>query len=84
MTLHLVFSQQGLEDCLLRRHSKDPVVLLGDSTYALLQCDIECFVLSADATARGISDHGNNIRSIDYAGLVELTMAHIPVVSWAN
>ncbi len=84
MTLHLIFNPQGLVSCLQRRDTADPMVLLGDGTYALTQSDIECFVLSEDAAARGVTGNSKNIRSIDYAELVELSMNHSPVVSWAD
>ena len=84
MTLHLVFNLQGLESCLQRRQPADPIVLLGDGTYAQYQSDIECFVLREDAAARGITSNGKNIRGIDYAEFVELSTDHNPVVSWAD
>jgi len=84
MTLHLVFNPQGFASCLQRRDPADPMVLLGDGTYALTQSDVECFVLKEDAAARGITSNGKNLRNIDYAELVELSMNHGPVVSWAD
>ena len=84
MSLHLVFTLQGLESCLLRRQPAEPIVLLGDGTYALSQIDIECFVLREDAAARGITSNGKNIHGIDYAEFVELSTDHSPVVSWAD
>ena len=84
MTLHLVFNLQGLESCLQRRQPAEPIVLLGDGTYALSQSDIECFVLREDAAARGIISNGKYIYDIDYAEFVELSTDHNPVVSWAD
>ena len=84
MTLHLVFNLQGLESCLKRRQPADPIVLMGDGTYALSQSEIECFVLREDAAARGITSNGRNIHGIDYAEFVELSTDHKPVVSWAD
>ena len=84
MTLHLVFNLQGLESCLQRRQPADPIVLMGDGTYALSQSDIECFVLREDAAARGITSNGKNIHGIDYAEFVQLSTDHNPVVSWAD
>tara|TARA_B100000900_G_scaffold405166_1_gene414410 strand:- start:1136 stop:1390 length:255 start_codon:yes stop_codon:yes gene_type:complete len=84
MSLHLVFSRQGLASCLPRRHSEDPIVLFGDGIYALLENDIECLLLLEDAIARGISINSNTARAIDYAELVKLTLNHTPIVSWAD
>ena len=84
MSLHLVFTLQGLESCLQRRQPAEPIVLLGDGAYALSQSDIECFVLREDAAARGITSNGKNIHGIDYAEFVELSTNHNPAVSWAD
>ena len=84
MTQHLVFDLQGLERCLQRRQPAEPIVLLGDGTYAISQSYLECFVLREDAAARGITSNGKNIHGIDYAEFVELSTNHNPVVSWAD
>ena len=84
MSLHLIFSRQGLASCLPRRQSEDPIVVFGDGVYALLENDIECFVLKEDAIARGIPINSNTAHAIDYAEVVRLTLNHSPVVSWAD
>ena len=84
MSLHLIFSRQGLASCLPRRQPEDPIVVFGDGIYALLENDIECFVLEEDAIARGITIDSNTAHAIDYTEVVKLTLNHSPVVSWAD
>ena len=86
MSLHLIFSRQGLTSCLPRRQSEDPIVVFGDGIYALLENEnnIECFVLKEDAIARGIPINSSTAHAIDYAEVVKLTLNHSPVVSWAD
>jgi len=84
MSLHLIFNRQGLASCLPCRQSEDPIVVFGDGVYAVLEKDIECFVLKEDAIARGIPINSSTAHAIGYAEVVKLTLNHSPVVSWAD
>ena len=91
MSLHLVFSEQGLHSCLTRRHPDDIVLMLGDGVYACPQWhqarlpSDKARLLSADAKARGISDAQRGaIETVDYDGFVALTEVHSPIVSWKD
>ena len=91
MSLHLVFSQNGLSACLQRRRPADPVLMLGDGVYACQQWLHEqlpsdlAFVLAADAATRGIGDEQRgDITAVDYTEFVALTEAHSPIVSWKD
>ncbi|NCF76818.1 MAG: sulfurtransferase complex subunit TusB [Proteobacteria bacterium] len=91
MSLHLVFSEQGLHSCLKRKHPDDIVLMLDDGVYACLKWhqarlpSDKARLLSADAKARGISDAQRGaIETVDYDGLVALTEVHSPIVSWKD
>lgn len=91
MSLHLVFSEEGLRSCLLRRHPEDIVLMLDDGVYGCHQWhqanlpSIMARLLRTDAEARGISAAQRGaIETVDYDGLVALTEAHSPVVSWKD
>ncbi|NCF32807.1 MAG: hypothetical protein GWP50_04475 [Proteobacteria bacterium] len=84
MSLHLVFSAEGLASCLQSRVVEEPIVLLGDGVYASSQNLNCCFVLQHDANARGVAPSSDSSAHIDYAAILELTIAHHPSVSWTN
>lgn len=91
MSLHLVFSAQGMRSCLDRWSPGDFLILIGDGVYGanhVEQTNVETSavaVLDSDARARGVSDcehHG--LRLIDYMEFVRLTEQHSPIVSWKD
>ena len=91
MSLHLVFSEQGLHSCLKRRHPDDIVLMLDDGVFACSQWHHLSLpsgmarLLKTDADARGISNAQRGaIETVDYDGLVALTEAHSPIVSWKD
>jgi sulfur relay protein TusB/DsrH len=91
MSLHLVFSEQGMDSCLKRRHPTDIVLMLDDGVYACPlwhQANLPsnmARLLRKDADARGISAAQRGaIETVDYEGLVALTEAHSPIVSWKD
>ena len=90
MALHLIYSVQGLNACLLRRCTNDPILLLGDGVYASRNWPetnipkAHARMLAADSEARGIDSVSESIKTVDYAGFVELTEQHSPIVSWKD
>ena len=91
MSLHLVFSVQGLNSCLQRRHPEDIVLMLDDGVYACQQWHLANLpskmarLLKTDADARGISaSQRGAIEAIDYDTFVALTENHTPIVSWKD
>ena len=84
-TLHLIFSLGGLRAARARVTAADTVLLIADGTYAadgnaLMTCQA-IYALAEDLQTRGIPPH-KSITVVDYAGMVELTTRHQPVVSW--
>ena len=90
MALHLIYSVQGLNACLLRRCTNDPILLLGDGVYASRNWPetsipkAHARMLAADCQARGIDSVFESIETVDYAGFVELTEQYSPIVSWKD
>ena len=91
MSLHLVFSPQGMRSCLARWSPDDCLILIGDGVYGtnhIEQTNVESSavaVLDSDAQARGISGSENrNLRRIDYMEFVRLTEQHSSIVSWKD
>ncbi len=84
-TLHLVFSPQGLRAAVARVAADDAVLLIADGTYAADGSasigSQTIYALAEDLHIRGIQPDAS-ITLVDYAGMVELTVKHQPVVSW--
>ena len=91
MSLHLVFSSQGMRSCLARWSPDDYLIFIGDGVYGanhIEQTNVEASavaVLDSDAQARGVfgSEH-LGLRRIDYMEFVRLTEQHSPIVSWKD
>ena len=91
MSLHLVFSSQGMRSCLARWSPNDCLILIGDGVYGanhIEQTNVEASavaVLDSDAQARGESGSEHfGLRRIDYMEFVRLTEQHAPIVSWKD
>ena len=78
MTLHLVFSQQGLTACLQRRMPDEPLVLMGDAVYENSKIE-NGYRLFTYIEQRGLPLSRD---TLDYTDLVQLTVMHSPIVSW--
>ena len=77
-TLHLIFSPAGARDC--RYGPDDVLLLLQEGVYAR---DMDAArVLEDDARARGLLPVIAADRLVDWDGVVALTEACNPVVSW--
>ena len=91
MSLHLVFSPQGMRSCLARWSPDDCLILIGDGVYEANHTEqtiVEASavaVLDSDAQARGVSGSEHlDPRRIDYMEFVSLTEQHSPIVSWKD
>ena len=80
-TLHLAFSTAGLDAARLRCGENDAILLIGDGVYAAHNATDAMFALEEDLTIRGVSPSAA-VTVVDYAGMVELTTEHHPLVSW--
>jgi len=91
--LHLVFTYgDTLDSALDGRTPGEPVVLIGEGVYALLEASDQLHALSAagelvllepDARARGLVPTATTgFRCISYRELVTMTACHQPVHSW--
>ncbi|MGYP000856284435 len=75
-SIHLVFSDQGLKQCLYRADTDEPIVLLGA---AVCHPDRDIYlVMEAECAAHGLQCSNG----IDHPELVRLMVDHSPVVSW--
>lgn len=85
-TLHLIFSLDGLTDCLRVAGTNDTLVLLQDGAYADTGTIAHSLcAISEDAEARGVDTRlADAVRRIDYDDLVQLVETHKPIVSWAR
>ncbi len=80
-TLHLAFSTAGLAAARKRCSDNDAILLIGDGVYAARNATQSMFALAEDLTIRGV-EPSTTITVVDYAGMVELTTNHHPLVSW--
>ncbi|MEQ9450937.1 MAG: hypothetical protein RJQ07_05070 [Pseudomonadales bacterium] len=78
-TLHLIFNQAGLNACLRVRAVDEPVILMGNAVYHHAQTE-GLKALHEDCALRGVTTADVVTRE----ELVDLTVAHCPIVSWAN
>lgn len=85
------FARSTINDSLTRVQSKDGIVLTEDAVYALLDdtlcrklssLNVQVYVLRADLLARGLKQQRHSFESVDYSGLVELTLTFDKVISW--
>ncbi|MEM1432895.1 MAG: DsrH/TusB family sulfur metabolism protein [Pseudomonadota bacterium] len=90
LSLHLVFSQRGLDNCLNalgERATEATLLLIQDAVYAATdpapRLD-HCLALAEDLELRGISDQVRPaVRIIDRGTFVDLTARYSPIVSWS-
>lgn len=78
-TLHLIFNQAGLNACLRVRADNEPAILMGDAVYHHAQTE-GLKALHEDSALRGVTP----AEVVTREELVDLTVAHCPIVSWAN
>ena len=90
------FERTALQSCLRLAKSGSSILLIEDGVYAAvarvahaekIACRMEDFsfyVLGPDVAARGLSDIPliEGIRSVDYAGFVDLVAQHDATQSW--
>jgi tRNA 2-thiouridine synthesizing protein B len=90
-TLNQSPSGDALPSCLRCLGPGDKLLLLEDAVYAacdpyiatLRDAGVDCYVLEADADARGIRERLDaSITPVDYGGFVELAVACDSVQSW--
>ncbi len=88
MSLHLVFSDQGLVQCEKLLQADDILVFIGDG----VGCHHRghkglSYVIREDLAERGLELSGEQIAAgytlVDYSELVALCVAQTPSVSWA-
>ncbi len=77
-SLHVVHSLEGLAACRRRCSEGDAVLLVGDAVYAS-DLGPRDHALKEDVLVRGWHTEA---KQVDYAGFVDLTAAHSPIVSW--
>ena len=80
-TLHLIGSAKALAQALELASAEDGLLLIG---HAAARCGGDAsrpvFVLADDIPA-GVTP-GANVTIVDYAGFVDLTCRHQPIVTW--
>ena len=88
MTLHILFESP------FTGHCGDALLLVGNGVYALLGAQaailtalraagVEVCALAEDCAARGIDVHATDgVTTLDYAGFVDLALAHERSASW--
>ncbi|MDN4503249.1 sulfurtransferase complex subunit TusB [Alteromonadaceae bacterium BrNp21-10] len=88
---HSPFELPALSQCLASIGEADGLLLIEDGTYGLLQLDSvlaalsasnKLYVLTQDATARGLNSNNNEVNWVDYAGFVNLTIEYPKSLSW--
>lgn len=98
MTLHILFESpfagHCLDECRRVAQAGDALLLVGDGVYALAgtqaaalaalrAAGVEVFALGEDCAARGIDAHAtDSVTALDYAGFIDLALAHERSVSW--
>ncbi|MBN3561247.1 sulfurtransferase complex subunit TusB [Aliamphritea spongicola] len=98
MSLHTLnkapSGSSAIQDCLSALQAGDALLLIEDGVYAALDAysplfqhaeslAVDCYVLSADTDARGLSTLNPLFKAATYSTFVELSCQHHPVVSWA-
>lgn len=94
MTLHCLYNAPARLDSATFAPSLavgDAVLLLGsavtavtgnEDALALLPENISCYALTEDLQAHGIHNLSDRVTSVDYAGWVELVVAHATQCVW--
>lgn len=98
MTLHILFESpftgHCLDECRRVVQSGDALLLVGNGVYALLGAQaailtalraagVEVCALAEDCAARGIDVRATDgVTTLDYAGFVDLALAHERSASW--
>ncbi len=98
MSLHTLnkapSGSSATQDCLAALQAGDALLLIEDGVYAALDAyaplfqhaeslAIDCYVLTADTEARGLTTLNSLFKAATYSTFVELSCQHHPVVSWA-
>lgn len=87
----------ALQHCLSRVQANDGVLLIESAVYAAtagihqaslkqaLAAGVKIYVLAPDMLIRGfeVGEILTEIQPVDYAGFVELTTHHNPIITWA-
>ena len=90
------FEKSSLESCIRLATAGSAVLLIEDGVYAALQGtkvssavaekmkDLSFYVLGPDVAARGLSDKPliEGIKTVDYAGFVDLVEEHDASTAW--
>lgn len=84
------FHHLAIEHCLQRMHSSDGLLLTQDAVYGVMHptlhiklSELPCvYVLKQDAQARSVPMGTGNIKLINYAEFVELSLEFDKVISW--
>ncbi len=90
------FEKTALASCLRLAKAGSAILLIEDGVYAALQGtkvsdevaakmkDLSFYVLGPDVAARGLSDKPliDGIKSVDYAGFVDLVAEHETSTAW--
>ena len=82
--LHIVNRHSALASCLEVAASDDSVLLIQDAVYALTQAPPRVLLaIAEDVRARGLESRlQEDVRLVDYAEFVDLTVTHQPLISW--
>jgi sulfur relay protein TusB/DsrH len=87
-TLNALPNSPAWCDCFKQLTAEDTLVLMGDAVYAaadhnlhsdISSCPADCFVLTLDAQARGITPA---VTTLNIEGLVELSEQHAQQLAW--
>ncbi|MDO6563090.1 sulfurtransferase complex subunit TusB [Amphritea sp. 1_MG-2023] len=95
-TLHVInktpSESSALRDSLIAMSDGDALLLIENGVYATLPAysehfsrltaNVQCYLLTDDAQARGLNDLNQDFCGIDYDGFVELSCRYSKVVSW--
>lgn len=86
----------SLKTCLRLATAQDAILLIEDGVYTVMEntittsllkeapAELTIYALTEDINMRGIAKPFNStIKLIDYAGFVELTLAHHPIHTWS-
>ena len=83
--LHIVASK--LDDCLRTAQTGDVILLIEDAIYYAEKAstqtqELTIYILMEDVVARGWQSKIAGLTPVDYAGFVQLTAQHHPVMNW--
>ena len=81
--LYIVNHASVLAGCVALAGPNDSILLIQDAVLAAAtDHDRPVVALQEDLTSRAIEHIGRHVETTDYAGFVELTVRHQPIVSW--